>query len=77
MPQSKLEKQSKASSRSEAREKRGHKGQIARLDSLFGQGQGATKERARLKVLIEEASKPKRKEPASDAKPKKKSKKED
>lgn len=67
MPQNKLEKQNAASNRNEARTKRGHKGQIAHLDALFGPGQGAAKERARLKVLVEEASRPKKKEPESEA----------
>lgn len=67
MPQSKLEKQNAALNRNEAREKRGHKGQIAHLDALFGPGQGAAKERARLKALVEEGSKPKKKEPQAEA----------
>lgn len=73
MPQSKLEKQSAASARNEARNKRGHKGQISHLDALFGPGQGAAKERARLNTLVEESSKPKKKEPDAEAgeKPKK------
>lgn len=34
--------------RQDARNKRGDKGQLSRLDALFGRGQGAKKERARL-----------------------------
>lgn len=68
MPKSKLEKQDQAAARAAEREKRGHKGQVAHLDSLFGQGQGAAKERARLKSLME--SKPK-KDPEAEGEPKK------
>lgn len=71
MPKSKLEKQSSAAARNDARNKRGHKGQIAHLDALFGPGQGAAKERARLKALVEEASRPKKKEPEAQERPKK------
>ena len=34
--------------RQDARNKRGDKGQLERLDSMFGEGLGAKKERARL-----------------------------
>lgn len=68
MPKSKPEKQGQATTRATDREKRGHKGQIAHLDSLFGPGQGATKERARLKALMETKTK---KEPEGDGEPKK------
>lgn len=68
MPKSKLEKQNEAATRVAERNKRGHKGQISHLDSLFGPGQGAAKERARLKALME--AKPK-KESETEGEPKK------
>lgn len=62
MPKSKLEKQKEAEKRSALRAKRSHKDQISKLDSLFGPGAGAAKERARLLNLIEEEKKPKKKQ---------------
>lgn len=67
MPQSKLQKQNAALTRNDARAKRGHKGQIAHLDALFGPGRGATKERTRLKSLLEGSSKPKKKDSEAEA----------
>lgn len=74
MPQSKLEKQNAAASRCEARQRRGHKGQLAHLDSLFGVGFGASKERSRLASLMLEDSKPKKSESKNGDKQPKKSK---
>lgn len=48
MPKSKLEKQKEAEQRALERSKRSSKDQISRLDSIFGVGLGAAKERARL-----------------------------
>lgn len=80
MPKSKLEKQKEAESRASLRAKRSHKDQISRLDSLFGVGAGAAKERARLLSLIEEEKKPKKKQDSaeenSDKKTRKKKKSE-
>jgi hypothetical protein len=76
---SKLEKQKEAEERAAHRSKMSHKDQIARLDSSFGKDLGATKERARLKALIEGSKSPKiQKEPSesnSTEKPKKPRKK--
>lgn len=52
---SKLEKNKEAEERAKARSKRSHKDQLALLDAKFGSNQGAAKERARLKGLIESA----------------------
>lgn len=61
MPKSKLEKQKEAEKRAEDRSKRSDKDQISRLDSIFGAGVGAARERARLLGKIDsEDSKPKK-----------------
>lgn len=49
---SKLEKQKEADERNKARAKRSHKDQLDHLDSIFGVGVGATRERTRLQNLI-------------------------
>lgn len=64
------------------RAKRSPQDQLARLDSMFGKGKGASKERARLAAQVEavkeaaKETKKKKKEPAEDdavpAEPKKK-----
>ena len=59
MPKSKLEKQTQAEERAKARAKRSHKDQVSHLDSLFGSGKGAAKERAKLADRIERERKPK------------------
>ncbi|MDB4314475.1 hypothetical protein N9955_00440 [bacterium] len=46
------EKREEAQARQELRDKRGHDGQINMLDSLFGKGKGAVRERKRLGKLI-------------------------
>lgn len=56
MRKSKLEKQQQADQRNSARSKRSSQDQISRLDSKFGVGLGAVKERARLQKLIESKS---------------------
>ena len=66
-----LEKQKEAEARASARAKRSHTEQLSLLDSRLGVGLGATKERARIKDLIEN---PKVEEKSTK---KKKSKKED
>lgn len=78
MPKNKHQKRTEADERSAHRAKMSHKDQIARLDSLFGKDLGATKERARLKNLIENARNPKKEaqESSSTEKPKKKRKNE-
>jgi hypothetical protein len=53
MRRSKLEKQQQAEDRNKARSKRSPQDQISRLDSIFGAGLGATKERTRLQKIIE------------------------
>lgn len=50
---SKLEKQKEAEQRAKIRSKRSHKDQLDHLDAIFGKDQGAAKERAKLKALIE------------------------
>lgn len=73
MPKSKLEKQKEAEDRAKTRAKRTNKDQLSHLDALFGQGNGAAKERAKLIARIEQDSKPKKKaEDSSEEKPKKK-----
>ncbi len=44
-----------ALSRQQARDKRSHAEQLARLDEMFGIGVGATQERQRLAAAIEDA----------------------
>ena len=73
MPKSKLEKQKEAEERANARAKRSHKDQISRLDSLFGQGTGAVKERAKLLARME--TKPKKADEESEDKPRTNSRK--
>lgn len=46
-----------AAARDLARKERGDAGQLARLDAMFGEGQGAQRERARLAKRIEKAPK--------------------
>ena len=76
MTKSKLEKQKEAEDRAKIRAKRSHKDQLSHLDSLFGQGNGAAKERAKLIARMEQDSKPKKKaEDSSEEKPKRKSRK--
>jgi hypothetical protein len=72
---SKLEKQKEAEERAAHRSKMSHKDQIARLDSSFGKDLGATKERARLKALIEGAKSPKSQKETSEPNPTEKPKK--
>jgi hypothetical protein len=72
---SKLEKQKEAEERAAHRSKMSHKDQIARLDSSFGKDLGATKERARLKALIEGAKSPKSQKETSEPNPSEKPKK--
>jgi hypothetical protein len=68
MRRSKLEKIKEAENRQSERSKRSNKDQLAVLDSRLGKDVGASKERLRLKSLIENP-------PASDKeKPKKKKK---
>ena len=74
---SKLEKQKEAEERATHRSKMSHKDQIARLDSSFGKDLGATKERARLKALIEGVKKKETSEPNPTEKPKKTRKKKE
>lgn len=81
MPKTKLEKQKDAEARSQQRSKRSHKDQLGHLDSLFGPGQGAAKERARLKGLIEGPSKAAKSQPETEGgeateKPRKKTRKQ-
>lgn len=78
MPKSKLEKQKQAEERARVRAKRAHKDQLSLLDAKFGSGVGAQKERTRLIALIEEASRPKKKDTkdaSAEEKPKKSRKK--
>lgn len=55
MRRSKLEKNKEAEERADKRSKRSHKDQLAILDSKFGKGVGATKERERLNALLEKS----------------------
>jgi hypothetical protein len=48
-----------AEERQRARNERGDAGQLARLDQMFGEGQGAQRERARLQKRIERKAKKK------------------
>jgi|ETNvirnome_2_300_1030623.scaffolds.fasta_scaffold79638_2 hypothetical protein len=48
-----FQKRSEAETRQQEREKLTHTQQIARLDELLGKDIGAARERARLRVLIE------------------------
>lgn len=45
-------RRSEAEERQSARKARGDAGQLARLDAMFGEGQGAQRERARLAARI-------------------------
>jgi len=75
MPKSKLEKQTEAEARAQERAKRSHKDQVAHLDAVFGPGQGAAKERARLKSLLDGRSNSTQEESDQSDKPKKKARK--
>lgn len=55
-------RQNAANDRKIKRDSISHKQQIENLDNKFGKGLGAVKERARLKVLIEETKKVSKKE---------------
>jgi hypothetical protein len=69
MKRSKLEKNKEAEERAKERARISNKDQLAVLDSRLGKDVGATKERARLKILIENAqqeSKKKRKTKESE-----------
>jgi hypothetical protein len=77
MPKSKLQKQKESEERAKTRAKRSNKDQISHLDSLFGAGQCATKERAKLLTRIEQERKPRKEEASSEEKPKKTRKKKD
>lgn len=48
MPKTKQEKREESEARQEARAKRSDQDQIQRLDTMFGKGCGAKRERARL-----------------------------
>lgn len=52
------DRQDSAAALVEARSKRTDAQQLEHLDKLFGKGQGAVKERAKLKARIAEAKKP-------------------
>ena len=45
-------KRKEEAARLEARAKRGDEGQLKRLDKMFGKGQGAKRERARLTEIL-------------------------
>lgn len=49
-------RRSEAEARQAARDSRGDEGQLARLDALFGVGQGAQRERSRLAKRLEQAA---------------------
>ena len=70
MPKSKLIKQQEAMQRQALRDKKSASDQINVLDSIFGKGLGAIKERAKLNNIINKKSEP-AKETEND-KPKKK-----
>ena len=68
MPKSLMEKQKEANERQIARNKRSPKDQLAKLDSMFGKGLGAKKEREKINLLL---SKKIEKEQTEEEKPKK------
>ena len=67
MKRSKLEKNKEAEERAKERARISNKDQLAVLDSRLGKDVGATKERARLKILIENQQESKKKRKTKDS----------